>query len=242
MKIKCILNNSKDYNSLCGLENSIYTVRISKEYEHWYYDLCDMIGFYEGTETQLILQVSDDDLRLAQKLYENHSFNEKKLRSYESTVLVHTTLPEYYDKILSDSAIKSFNLLKRQGEFYEEKPIGNLLGDIEDFSNYVMLSPVDVNNEIIVSSKQKGLIDMDFNSSYRAGCRFYLDAEKLALDGLLLRDGQHIKVKNQIPLDRYLIWYSTPERLGLDCETTPSQFFSLSNKEFYRQTGKEEKE
>ena len=109
-----------------------------------------------------------------------------------------------------------------------------MLGDIEDFSNYVMLSPVGVNNEIIVASKEKGCIDINPNQTYRAGCRFYLNAEKLANDGLLLRDGQHLKVKNEIPLDKYLIWYSTAERINLPPETTPSEFFQLSNKEFYK--------
>lgn len=60
-----------------------------------------------------------------------------------------------------------------------------------------------------------------------------MDAEKLADNGLLLRDGQHIKVKNEIPLDKYLIWYSTAQKIGLPVKTTPAEFFELSNREFY---------
>lgn len=95
-----------------------------------------------------------------------------------------------------------------------------------------MLSPIDVNNEIIVASKQKGCIDITPNQTYQAGCRFYLDAKKLADNGLLLRDGQHIKVRNEIQLDKYLIWYSTAERIGLLVETTPKEFFEQSNRKF----------
>ena len=62
--------------------------------------------------------------------------------------------------------------------------------------------------------------------------RFYLNAKKLASDGLLLRDGAHIKVKDYIDLNKYLIWYSTPEILGIDENTTPDKFFKLSNDKF----------
>lgn len=232
MKIKCILTNSKDYKSFCGLENSIYTVKISKQYKYWYYDLCDMIDFYRDSSVELILDVSDDDIELARSLYGSHSYDESHLREYEPTVMVHTTTLEAHKEIIADGSIKCWNLLKQQKESYEDKPIGSLLGDIEDFSYYVMLSPIDVNNEIIVASKQKGCIDITLNQTYQAGCRFYLDAKKLADDGLLLRDGQHIKVRNEIQLDKYLIWYSTAERIGLPFETTPKEFFEQSNRKF----------
>lgn len=229
-----MLTDSKEYNSFCGLEDSIYTVRISKHYKYWYYDLCDMIGFYKNSKTELILDASKNDMESACFLYGNHIYNEKALREYETSVMVHTTTFESYKEILSDGSIKCWNMLKRQKDSFEEKPIGSLLGDIEDFSNYVMLSPVGVNNEIIVASKEKGCIDINPNQTYRAGCRFYLNAEKLANDGLMLRDGQHLKVKKEIPLDKYLIWYSTAERINLPPETTPLEFFEMSNKEFYK--------
>lgn len=234
MKIKCILTDTKDYNSFCGLENSIYTVKISKQYKYWYYDLCDMIGFYHNSDVDLILDIPDSDIELATSLYGNHRFDEKALRDYETAVMVHTTTIEAYNKIMADGAIKCWNILKQQRKDFEDKPIGSLLGDIKDFSNYVMLSPISVNNEIIVASKQKNCIDVDPNQTYRAGCRFYLDAKKLAGDGLLLRDGQHIKVKDKIPLDKYMIWYSTAEKIGLPTITTLSDFFELSNKEFFK--------
>lgn len=99
-----------------------------------------------------------------------------------------------------------------------------MLGDIEDFSNYVMLSGISQNNEIITASKSNGEINTDVNQSYVAGARFYLNAQKLAGDGLLLRDGAHIKVRDYIDLEKYLIWYSTPEILGVEEHTTPKVF------------------
>lgn len=232
MKIKCILTDASEYKSFCGLDSSIYTVKISKQYKYWYYNLCDMIDFYTDSDIQLLLDVSCEDIKLARKLYGNHSFDEKNLREYEPDIMVHTTLLESKSQIITDGYIKCWNMLKQENIAFEEKPIGSLLGDIEDFSNYVMLSPIDVNNEIIVASKQKGRIDTNPEQIYNAGCRFYLDARKLANDGLLLRDGQHTKVKGQIPLDQYFIWYSTADKVGLSEKTTPKEFFEVSNRKF----------
>lgn len=234
-KIKCILTDSKEYSSFCGLVNSIYTVKISKQNKHWYYDLCDMISFYDNSNVELILDINDCDIELAKSLYCNHKYNEKILRDYETDVMVHTTTLAAYNEILIDGAIKCWNTLKSHKKTFESKPTGTaLLGDIADFSNYVMLSPIDVNNEIIVASKQKGCIDINPNQIYKPGCRFYLNSKKLAEDGLLLRDGQHIKVEKEIVLNKYLIWYSTAGRIGLPNESTPLEFFELSNKEFCR--------
>ena len=99
--------------------------------------------------------------------------------------------------------------------------------------SYVMLSDVDFNNEIIVLSRQKGKINMDENESYIAGCRFYFDAEKLAKDGLLLRDEEHLKVRHSISIEKYMIWYSMPQKISLEEQTTPKEFFEKSNKTFF---------
>lgn len=128
--------------------------------------------------------------------------------------------------------LKAWNLLCAEKSDWEKQPIGALLGDIEDFSNYVMLSGISQNNEIITASKSNGEINTDINQSYEAGARFYLNAQRLADDGLLLRDGAHIKVRDYIDLEKYLIWYSTPEKLGIEEHTTPKVFFELSNKKF----------
>lgn len=114
MVINCKLTDSTKYNQFCCIENSVYTLKISKNFKYWYYDLCDLIDFYNGSETQIIL-----------------------------------------------------------------------------------------------------------------------DAEKMAADGLLLRDGEHIKVKSQIALDKYLLWYATAEKMGINGTSTPKEFFALSNNKFF---------
>lgn len=229
MKIRCVLTDSTEYRQFNCFENSIYTLKISRNYDYGYYDLCDLIDFYSETNIEIVLEIDDNDLSLARQLYGSHRYNEQTLREYETAVMVHSTTKENVESILSSMKLKSWNLLSAEKSNWEKKPIGALLGDIEDFSNYVMLSGVSSNNEIITASKANKTINTDINQSYVAGARFYLDAQKLAKDGLLLRDGAHIKVKDCIDLEKYMIWYSTPEILGIDEHTTPKEFFELSN-------------
>lgn len=231
-EICCKITDAKEYNQFCCFENSIYTLRISKNFKYWYYDLCDLIDFYADTNISLKLDVCEKDIKLARKLYGSHKYNEPVLREYESKVMTHSTTFDNSLKIIKENAIKSWNILNEENKDWEKCPIGSLLGDIEDFSNYVMLSLFAQNNEIITASRQKNKIDIDVNQKYTAGARFYLDAEKLAKDRLLLRDGEHIKVKNSIFLDKYLIWYETAERVGTEKITTPKMFFENSNKAF----------
>lgn len=234
MKINCKLTNSTEYNQFCCVENSVYTLKISKNFKYWYYDLCDLIDFYKGSSVDVSLNVEQCDLLYARELYGNHRYDDNFLREYESKVLVHSTPIENVDSILNDNVIKSWNILKTEKAGWEQEPIGSLLGDISDFSNYVMLSMMNQNNEVVTASKQKHKIVIDTNQTYRPGARFYLNAEKLAADGLLLRDGEHIKVKGCIPLNEYLIWYSTTGKLGIDTVSTPKEFFKKSNEKFYK--------
>ena len=37
--------------------------------------------------------------------------------------------------------------------------------------------------------------------------------------GLLIRDGAHLKVKDRLPIDKYLIWTATPAELGINPQT-----------------------
>lgn len=232
MKIRCVLTDSKEYKQFNCFENSTYTLKISRNFKYWYYDFCDLMDFYKGTDIEVITEVREKDIILARKLYGNHKFNEKTLREYETAVMVHSTTKDNVQSILADKKLKSWNLLKKEKSRWEDKPIGSLLGDIDDFSNYVMLSAFSQNNEVVTASKANGEINTDINQTYVAGARFYLNAKKLARDGLLLRDGAHIKVKDFIDLEKYLIWYSTPQILGVDENLTPNLFFKLSNERF----------
>lgn len=233
MRIVLKLTNTTDYNIFMSRENGAYTVKLSKNLKHWYMEFCDMLGFYQHTDIEVEVIADVEDIKHAEKLYGNHSYKDCFLRNYESKVLVHSTTIENARSILNDKKIKSWNILRQEKNDWEARPIGSLLGDIDDFSNYVMLSGVNQNNEIISASKQFGRIIMDDSCEYIAGARFYLDAERLAKDGLILRDGVHLKVKDFISLSKYMIWYSTADILGINGKTTPKKFMELSNKKFF---------
>ena len=234
MRIYCKLTNSTEYNQFCNLVNGVYTLKISRNFKYWYYDLCDLMDFYKKSEVELDLDIGQSEIDMARALYGNHKFNEKFIREYETNVFVHSTPFENLDSILKDNALKSWNACKAEKANWENEPIGTLLGDIADFSNYVMLSMLFQNSEIVTASKQKHEINIDYEQTYQPGARFYLDGEKLAADGLLLRDGLHIKVRDSIPFDKYLIWYSTAENLELGSTSTPKEFFERSNDRFLK--------
>lgn len=90
-----------------------------------------------------------------------------------------------------------------------------------------------VSGEIAVNSKQLGKIVMDIDAEYKTGARLYFDAEKIARDGLLVRDGAHVKVKDCLPLEPYLIWIATWDKVGLESQiSTPRIFTELSDEKF----------
>ncbi len=224
-----ILTDSKDYNMFVGSENGCaYTVKFSRfANEDWRFALCDFIEYNDAKGKNIILVLKADELEKARKTYKCHSYNETALRETEPKVLVHSTTFESYKAIQKDGMLKSFNRLNLQGE-----PIGAKLGDPQDFSDYIMFCDGGVTGEIIVNSKQKGKIVMDENDEYIPGARLYFDAEKIANDGLLIRDGCHLKVKDKLPLMPYLIFIATAESVGIDKISTPKEFSEKADGEF----------
>ena len=74
---------------------------------------------------------------------------------------------------------------------------------------------------------------MDVDSEYLTGARLYFDAEKIAKDGLLVRDGSHLKVKDALPLHPYIIWVATWDSIGLESQiSTPRIFAEQSDRVF----------
>ncbi len=127
--------------------------------------------------------------------------DEPLLRDNESPVLVHSTPLNSWENIKRNEMLKSWNLLKTEKVIAEEQPIGIQLGDPTDFSDYIMFGG-GVTGEIVVNSKQQEKIIMDINVEYLTGARLYFDAKKIAYDGLLVRDGCHLKVKDKLLLNQ----------------------------------------
>lgn len=192
----------------------------------------DFISFNKANDKNMILVISEADLADAMRCYEGHRFNESVLRDYEPRVLVHSTTLENWEQIQRDGMLKSWNRLKQEHLIGETHPIGFKLGDPEEFSDYIMFGG-GVTCEIVVNSKQCGSIVMNENAEYLTGARLYFDFQKIAADGVLVRDGTHLKVKDTLLLKPYLIWAATWESVGLTSRTsTPKEFAEKADEKF----------
>ncbi len=234
-----ILDNSKDYRQMCGCNGGCaYTVRTSRsQYKDWRMAVCDFAGYGEADGKNVLLVMDEADWMSAREFYKGHKYNDQLLRSNEPSVLIHSTPMENWTMIKQDGILKSWKKLKAEGVINEEQPVGRILGDPEDFSNYIMFGS-GVTGEIVVNSKQQGSIVMDVNAKYSTGARLYFDAARIAKDGLLVRDGCHIKVKDMLPLEPYLIWSATWETAGLESQvSSPKVFASKADSRFMDITG-----
>lgn len=229
-----MLTDSNDYQQMCGSRNGCaYTIKVScSQYKDWKMAIYDFIEFHDANGKNIILVMSEADLEAAKKNYDGHRYNENFLRENEPLVLVHSTSMSSWESIKHDGMLKSWNKLKAENNIKEEQPVGIKLGDPIDFSDYIMFGG-GITGEIVVNSKQQGKIIMDENAEYLTGARLYFDAERMAEDGLLVRDGCHLKVKDTLPLKPYLIWSATWDAIGLSSQiSTPKIFTERADKQF----------
>lgn len=228
------LSNDITEPMIVGAKNaSPYTIKISKQlHSDWKMAVGDFIDYCNANYINGIIVITENEYNEVQNYYVCHTHNESVLRDYETPVLVHSTSIENWLKIQKDGMLKSWNKLNSEKSIIEKEPIGKQLGDPVHFSDYIMFGG-GVSAEIVVNSKQSGKIVMDIDAEYRTGARLYFDAEKIAKDGLLVRDGAHIKVKECLPLEPYLIWVATWDKIGLENPiSTPRIFAELSDKTF----------
>ena len=228
------LSNSTNYTIFSGANNGCaYSIKISKVlHENWKLAVGDFIEYCDTNNINGILVMSQSEYDEVIANYNGHHFNETILRNYETPVLIHSTTTENWIKIQRDGMLKSWNKLKSENINFEKQPIGIQLGDPISFSDYIMFGD-GVTGEIVVNSKQSGKIVMNIDAEYKTGARLYFDAEKIAKDGLLIRDGAHIKVKDTLPLEPYLIYSATWDKDGLPSQiSTPKVFTELADKMF----------
>lgn len=226
-----ILTNSIKYEKLCGCFNDcVYTIKISRsKCTDWFLCVGDFIGYNEADNKNIILAMSEDEFALCKKSYIGESYKSRKLRKNEPEVLVHSTTWDNWLNIQRVGMLKSWNILKAENIIDEEYPIGELLGDPSDFRNYIMFGG-GVTGEIVVNSKQNNRVEMDIDKDYLCGARLYFDAKRMAEDGLLVRDGCHIKVRDALPINPYMVCVTTWNVLGLESsKTTPRKFAQLSD-------------
>ena len=221
------LTEDKSYETMAGgFEGSAYTIRISKLVHHdWRMAVGDFICFHENRKMNCILVMTEEEMKESERFCEGHRFDDTLLRPCEPNVLIHSTTLENWEKIQSDGCLKSWNCLKRESNMHEDAPIGSVLGDPKDFRNFIMFGSGTA-CEIVVNSKQSGRVVMDAQAEYLTGARLYFDAVKMAADGLLLRDGAHLKVETKLPLKPYLLFSATWENVGLPSRISTPEIFA----------------
>lgn len=229
------LTCSVDNRAITGMgKEGVYFIRVSRFLnDDWQLSVGDFIGYCEANALNGILVMSESDYDDSLRKYDGHSYNESVLRKDEALVLIHSTTADCWKSIQHDGALKSWNQLKRDSAEWESKPIGAQLGDLAEFSDYIMFGG-GVSGEIVVSSKLSGFINMDVNAEYHTGARLYFDAKKMAEDGMLVRDGAHVKVKGSLPLEPYLMWVATWDKLGLNSPLSTPKIFAESADERFR--------
>ena len=220
-----------------GGKKGVFQLILTKKNMDWEYRIFDFIQYEKECGNNIILAIEQKDYEKAKETYSMHNYMDNFLRFYEKKVLMHSTTKENYSAIKSDGCVKSWNILKKENKINEEKPIGDLLGDPLDYRDYIMFSNGGNSTERVISSKQKGYIEMDIDKPYIAGARLYFDCEKIANDGLLVRDGAHLKVKQCLPLEKYLLWAATPYELGICEESTPRIFSDKADSMFEEMAG-----
>ncbi|MDE6838571.1 MAG: hypothetical protein K2P33_09255 [Acutalibacter sp.] len=234
------LTEEDGYQLLCGDPgDGSYTIRLSRRgHPDWRMAAGDFGSFYEAQGMAYDFVMSQQDMDSMLQYYKGHRYDDPFLRPGEPEVLVHSTPGECWASICQDGRLKSWNVLKGQGALGEQEPIGAGLGDPEDFQRYIMFGS-GMTGEIIVSSKQKGRICMDPCAEYRTGARLYFDGKQMARDRVLLRDGCHIKVRDYLPLEPYLLWAATWDQVGLDGPlSTPKEFAERADRLFAAQFAK----
>lgn len=210
----------------------VYGCSIGKKVDLWEYRVMDYVNYNLMYNRNVIFVGSKRLYKKALKKYNGHSIYDKALRPYEERFVVHSTTKENYDKIVNQGYIKSWNILKSENDSFEKEPIGTMLGDPEDFRDYIMLGS-GVQCEIVVLSKQNKKLCYDANEKYTPGARIYFDAKQLAENGLLVRDGLHYKVRDKLSL-KYALFTATINNVILKGETTPKTFSEEADKEFFR--------
>ena len=225
--------DEENYRMRIGGENGrAYVLSVGKYHLNWKMALGDFVDYHKAAGHKMVLALSRESLDEALNNYKGHSCRDRFLRDYENPVLIHSTTQNSYKQILADGCLKSWNLLNDEGFFSEEEPIGKLLGDPLELRDYILFGS-GVTGEIVVSSREKHRIEMDWDQPYQPGARLYFDMRRIADDGLLIRDGSELKVKDKLPLKSYLIWSATARELDLEQETvTPRQFAKTADRYF----------
>lgn len=227
--------SQKDYKLFSGKNTSnIFCIMLNREkLDYWQYSVCDFILYTQSYKKTPVIISSTEAFEEALTKMPDCQSTMRNLRDYDPEVFIHSTLKTNWEQIRLDGHLYSWSYLAKHKKISETAPIGQLLGDPKDYSEFIMLGHgQSIGGEYVVMSKQAGYIKCMDDEVYEPGVRLYFDGKKLAKDGKLLRDGIHYKVKDAICLNDYFLEVIDESQLSCGAPYTPSSFSKESNQLF----------
>jgi len=158
-------------------------------------------------------------------------------------VLVHSTTRASWPAIAESGDLRSLARLRSKGVALPGVGLRDL-GEPADYADYVMLRLCDsIASELVVASEQTGRLTIDASAPYRPGVRIYLDAQRIIVDALGVRDGVHAKVRDHLLLADYMIDHISVENVTRDGNSpwTPRAFLAAANTAFVMRSTIEDK-
>ncbi len=210
----------------------VYVVRVSPESDMAFTRLFDFLYYEESYGRNVILKLTPG-MYAADILnrYSNANHN-VVYRDTDVPFMVHSTTLANWSSIQHDGSIVSPNMLRQMGKPVSEIGLKQLM-EPEDYSDYVMLDIPNGCGEIVVNSRQLGYICLDPNALYNPGVRLYFDVKQIISDKIAVRDGLHIlKIKDMLPLNKYLIAAITAKDFPSNIDWTPTLFTEMANQYF----------
>lgn len=228
-----IYDTAIDYYSNVLKNAKVYTLRVSPAIDTAYVRLRDFVKYELSYNRNVIIYMEESKRYQVREIIDNETLEgTTTVRETDSRWLVHSTTEELWEKIKETGALLSPSELKKRQIAVHEIGLKELL-EPKDYSEYIMLDILNGCGEIVVNSRQLGHICLDSNIPYKPGVRLYFDAHRIIKDGLAARDGLHVlKVKNELPLNKYLENVVTDKLLPNNNIWTPTLYTECANKYF----------
>lgn len=211
----------------------VYTLRVSPEFDFQHERLFDFVRYETSYNRNLIIKSIEIEGGHIKKSIDELEYDDlTKVRETDPKWMVHSSTKELWKSIKETGSLLSPSELKER--HIEVKEIGlKALMEPKDYSEYIMLDVLNGCGEIVVNSRQLGHVCTDPNASYNPGIRLYFDAHRIIEDGLATRDGLHLlKVKKELPLERYLVGVIEKDLLEPKDVWTPTTYTEAANNYF----------
>lgn len=228
-----IYDTEAKYYTQIEARAKLFTIRVSSKMDKDYERLIDFINYETKYNRNIIIKADIEVMHIIDNLSIVEQ-NRNKIRKTDTRWCVHSTTIDSWEKIKKDKFLFSPDELRKRGNIINEIGLKHYL-EPKDYSEYIMLDTLNGCSELVVNSRQLGYVCTNGDMVYTPGARLYFDAYKMIEDGLVERDGLHIlKVKKQVPLEKYLVMVVT-ENMALDKKNwTPTSYTEWANNYFLK--------